>query len=127
MKKIIVLAASLCLSMVMAVAHPATDAVKTFFAKGGCISIDATFSGGSQSGSLSAVLNKDAILAVVPLSVQEGSEKEDGVLILTTARMSIQIEGKFIESIKNDASGNLVITLKPVADFNDLDFLEALF
>ena len=129
MRKMCVVLA-LCVAAACACADPVTDALRTFFAKGGCVDFEISIDAKEKvSGTFSIVMSKSILEAEGIMARVKGTfDGKTGDLLMVGSEV---INMKYIKSITNDADGNLVVVSEPLtaADLANDDmggFLEAL-
>ena len=102
---------ALCITAAFAYADQVTDAIRTFYAKGGCIefeiSIDAKKEG---SGTFSLFVNKSMFDEEPIVRIKGTFDGETGDLLMFGEAGEISM--KYIKSITNDTNGNLIITTR---------------
>ncbi|MBR4386708.1 MAG: hypothetical protein IKP51_09330 [Treponema sp.] len=110
MKKFIFILAFIVASA-CAFASPATDAVRTFFAKGGCLAIDMQLlADKKESVTVSASIPKEKIYMIyVANGKAEGKDYDSIICIVEGKKMLFPM--KYVKSLSNDELGNIVIKL----------------
>ena len=102
---------ALCMTAAFAYADQVTDAIRTFYAKGGCIefeiSIDAKKEG---TGTFSLFVNKSMFDEEPIVRIKGTFDGETGDLLMFGEAGEISM--KYIKSITNDTNGNLIITTR---------------
>ena len=113
MKKFIFMLAFVVASA-CAFASPATDAVKTFFAKGSCLSVDMQLlSDKKESVSVFTSIPKEKIQMIyVANGKAEGKDYDSIICIVDGSKIHFPM--KYVKSLSNDEYGNIVIKLVPV-------------
>ena len=110
MRKIFIMLA-LCMAAAFAYADQVTDAIRTFYAKGGCIEFEISFDAKKEgSGTFSLFANKSVFDKESIARIKGTFDGETGDLL--TFGEAGEISMKYIKSITNDTNGNLIITTR---------------
>ena len=117
MKKFI-LTLAFMIASVCAFASPASDAIKTFFAKGNCVTIDIQMIiGNKETVSVFSAIPKEKISMLCVANGNADGKAVDAIGFVIEGS-GFNIPMKYVKSITNDSYGNVVITLIPLDEKN---------
>ncbi|MBP5438676.1 MAG: hypothetical protein J6Y30_11940 [Treponema sp.] len=119
MKKFVFMLAFLFASL-CTFASPASDVVRTFYAKGRCFAVDMQlFSDKKESISLFAAIPKEKIhMLFVANGKADGKDYDSIICFVEGSKLLFPM--KYVKSLSNDEYGNIVIKLIPL-DVNTIE------